>query len=190
MKKWMSAFLCLVCVFSYALPALAASDEAESVRYIEETVVEEPVIVPELVGTTLQDGIMPCDYYNEIPRLGEKFITEKTVYVTPSGQPSLGYVGGSGAFVFFFQTGGSSVDVSFTVDGKIFSFTVESGSQTSTGSGYGAYVPSAAGRYKFQFIKEYTITTKRYDYYQYNEYKYSMYIHDKEYALSHRWVKL
>lgn len=77
-----------------------------------------------------------------------------------------------------------------TIDTKNFTFTAETGTTTSNGQGYGAYVPSGAGRYRFDFIKYYVIHTKRIDVYQYSEYKYSYYIHDPQYSLSQRWVKL
>ena len=64
------------------------------------------------------------------------------MYVTPTGQPGLGYRGGSGATVFFFSSGGSSTNFTVTINSAPFTFTAETGQTTSSGSGYAAAVPS------------------------------------------------
>lgn len=83
----------------------------------------------------------------------------------------------------------STTTFTITVDAKYFTFTAETGKNASNGSDYGASVPSAAGKYRFDFIKDYVISTKKVDVYQYSEYKYSYYTHDPQYSLSHRRVK-
>lgn len=75
--------------------------------------------------------------------------TYKTVYVTPTGQPSLGYEGDSGATVFFFETGGNSTKFTVKIDYKNVTFTAETGKSKSSGSGYSDKVPSSSGRYRF-----------------------------------------
>lgn len=47
-----------------------------------------------------------------------------------------------------------------------------------------------SGYYRFQFIKNYTIKSKKIDVYKYNVYQYSYYVHDPQYSLSHKWVKI
>jgi len=73
---------------------------------------------------------------------------------------------------------------------KNIEFTAETGKTKSYGSGYGDKVPSKSGYYKFEFIKYYTIRTKKIDVYKYGEYKYTYYVYDPSYSLSHRWVRL
>lgn len=189
MKRILSMILCVVIILSFATPALGVVED-DSIVIREPQIVSDVFIDPELVGTKLLNDIMPLDFYNEIPVVSDIFETKKLVYVTPTGQPSLGYVGGTGAFVFFFTTGGNSVKFTVTINAQNFTFTAETGSSTASGQGYGAPVPPSTGRYRFDFIKNYVITTKKVDVYQYTEYKYSYYLHDSEYSLSHRWVKL
>lgn len=189
MKKLWAIILSCVMICSLITPVSATTENNGQIIQ-EETIISETFVDPELVGTTISSEITTFDNYNEIPVVGDEFEEQKTVYVTPTGQPSLGYNGGSGAFIFFFSSGGSSTTFNVTIDTKNFTFTAETGTTTSNGQGYGAYVPSGAGRYRFDFIKYYVIYTKRIDVYQYSEYKYSYYIHDPQYSLSHRWVKL
>lgn len=189
MKKLWAIILSCVMICSLITP-VSATTENNGQIFREKTIISENFIVPELVGTTISSEITTFDYYNEIPVVGDEFEEQKTVYVTPTGQPTLGYEGGSGAFIFFFSSGGSTTTFTVTIDAKNFSFTAETGTTSSNGQGYGDYVPSDAGRHRFEFIKHYVIHTKRIDVYQYSEYKYSYYIHDPQYSLSHRGVKL
>lgn len=103
-------------------------------------------------------------------KLLNTFTTYKTVYVTPTGQPKLGYIGGS--------RGGN------------VKFTAQTGKSVSRGSGYGDKVPSKPGNYKFQFIKKYTIKTQKIAIYKYGTYQYTTYSHSPSYALGHRWIKI
>ena len=63
--------------------------------------------------------------------------------------------------VFFFKSGGSSQKFTVTINYKSFTFTAETGKTASHGSGYLRIVPSTSGRYRFQFIKNYTIKSKK-----------------------------
>lgn len=187
MRKFMAILICLATLCAAINPAFAATIDNDVIY--EERIIGDTFVDPELVGTTYHsDGIMPMDFYNEIPIVSKTFTTRKTVYVTPTGQPSLGYEGGEGNFVFFFETGGSSYKFTVSIDTKYVTFTAETGKTSSTGSGYGKMLPKAPGRYRFEFIKNYVITTKKVDVYQYSLYKYSYYIHDPQYSLGSRWV--
>lgn len=90
----------------------------------------------------------------------------------------------------FFQYGGNSHKFTVTIDYKTVTLTAETGKMSGSGIGYTTTVPYKSGYYKFEFIKEYKIITKKYDIYKYNEYLYSVYVHDAGYALSHRWVRV
>lgn len=189
MKRLLAIVVCITVLFSLGTPAFAAA--IDNSRVFQDPVVREEVYIdPELVGTKMPGDIMVIDDYNEIPVVKETIVTEETVYVTPAGQPSLGYEGGSGATVFFFSSGGSSVKFTVTIATQNVTFKAETGKSTSSGQGYAAPVPSARGRYRFDFIKYYVITTKLVDVYQYGIYKYSYKVHDPQYSLSHRWVRL
>lgn len=210
MKRFLTLFLSLVMAFALAAPAFAAEPDDEVFTFTDPpmgvelydadengrqvfndpAVVSEHFIDPALVGTTNPDGIMPLDYYNEIPYVREKLTTNATVPVTPTKQPPLGYRGGSGATVFFFSTGGSSTNFKVEINSEIVTFTAETGVTSSSGSGYAAQVPDGAGDFKFQFLKYYVITTKIVDVYQYGQYKYTYVLHFPEYSLGHRWVKV
>lgn len=187
MKKIISAMLCLAMLLSLSTTAFAYTGN----QVIQEpTITSDKFIDPALVGTTIPGEIMPLDDYNEVPVVAGTYTTYKTVYVTPTGQPSLGYTGGSSGIVFFFDYGGSSSKFTITVNGVNVSLTAETGKVSSSGSGYGASVPSASGKYRFDFKKDYTIKSKKIDVYQYNTYKYTYYTHDPQYSLGHRWVKI
>lgn len=209
-KKFLSMLLAISMILVISVPAFATEPSGKISKFAGDTtnvgvcstdengeqifkdpaVVSEYFIDPALVGTTNPDGIMPLDAYNEIPRVREIITTNETVYVTPTQQPSLGYRGGSGATVFFFSTGGSSVKFTVTIDSKLATFTAETGKTASSGSGYAAQVPDGTGNYKFEFIKYYVITTKIVDVYQYGLYLRSYELHDPQYSLGHRWVKV
>lgn len=209
-KRFLSLLLALAMSLAMAAPAFAAepddkaftfadpsmgvelynADENGKQVFKDPTVVSEHFVNPALVGTTNPDGIMPLDYYNEIPYVRETITTNKPVYVTPTKQPSLGYRGGSGATVFFFSTGGSSTKFTVTINSELVTFTAETGVTASSGSGYAAQVPDGAEDYRFQFIKYYVITSKIVDVYQYGQYKYTYVLHDPQYSLGHRWVKV
>lgn len=188
MKKVFCMFLSFFILMSISAPAFASSDS--NPVFQEDSVVSEPFVDPDKVGTTYPGGITTRDFYGERTVTRKTFTTHKTVYVTPTGQPSLGYEGGTNAFVFFFHSGGKTTNFSITVDAKRFILKAETGKSTSYGQGYGAPVPKNSGRYQFQFIKHYTIKTRVIDVYQGPEYKYTVYRNDPEYSLSHRWVKL
>ncbi len=189
MKKLLNVILCLVMLSSLAVPAFAATESNTQV-FKEATITGEKFVDPALVGMAMPGGVMPLDDYNEIPVVRDTLSTKETVYVTPSGQPSLGYKGGNDAFVFFFSTGGGSVKFTVTINMEAVTFTAETGKTATNGQGYGAYLPSESGNYQFQFIKDYVITTKIIDVYQHGIYKYTYMIHDPQYSLGHRWVKL
>lgn len=209
-KRYLSLLLALVMALALAVPAFAAESNDEvftfadpftgvelygadqnSKQIFKDTAVEgEHFIDPALVGTTNPDGIMPLDRYNEIPYVREIITTNQTVYVTPTKQPPLGYRGGSGATVFFFSAGGSSVKFTVTINSELVTFSTETGVANSSGSGYAAPVPDGTGNYRFEFIKYYVITSKIVDVYQYGQYKESFVTHNPEYSLGHRWVKV
>ena len=209
-KKFLSMLLSISMILAMSVPAFAAEPLGEISKFAgqdmnvepystgengkqifkDPAVVGEHFIDPALVGTMNPDGIMPLDAYNEIPVVRDTKTTEKTVFVTPTKQPSLGYRGGSGGIVFFFSTGGSSVKFTVTINSEIVTFTAETGESNDSGSGYAAQVPNGAGNYRFEFAKYYVITTKIIDVYQYGLYKYSYVLHFPEYSLGHRWVKI
>lgn len=194
-KKVVLLFAVIIGIISSQISVYATSSNDE-VGYIEETVISEKFIDPELVGTyrkitVPKNNLVMLNNYGESHRKSGEYTTYKTVYVTPTGQPGLGYEGGSGDdSVFFFETGGSSIKFSVTIDYKVVSFTAETGASATYGHGHISRIPEKSGRYKFEFIKNYTIKSKKYDVYKYNEYKYSYYTHDPQYSLGKRWVKL
>ncbi|SCK03385.1 Uncharacterised protein [uncultured Clostridium sp.] len=161
-------------------------DNSENLVYYEDTIEGIKFIEEELVGTTIPSPRS----YGLTSKLLDTFTTYKNVYVTPTGQPSLGYRGGSGATVFFFESGGSSTTFTATIDFKNVTLTAETGRTASSGSGYAASVPSTSGNHKFQFIKYYTIKTQKIAIYKYGTYQYTTYSHSPSYSLGHRWIKL
>lgn len=88
MKKVLCMFLSLVILMNFAAPAFASSNSNPVFR--EESVVNEPFVDPEKVGTTYPGGVTTRDFYGERTVTRETFTTYKTVYVTPTGQPPLG----------------------------------------------------------------------------------------------------
>ena len=186
LKKIALTLSLVVGIMSIPFPAFAADDE-KIVK--EDTIITDKFVDPNLVGTSNSKGIMPLNNYGE-SQVTTNYTTYKTVYVTPTGQPGLGYRGGSGATVFFFSSGGSSTNFTVTINSAPFTFTAETGQTTSSGSGYAAAVPSCTGYYRFDFIKNYTIKSKKIDVYKYNVYQYTYYTHDPQYSLSHRWVRI
>lgn len=187
MKKMISLVLSLMMI-TCIIPVSASSSVND--RIVEDTVFSEPFVDPDKVGTTYPGEIATYDYYGERTVLREVHYVKKSVVVTPSGQPSLGYVGGSGATVFFFESKGSSVSVSFTVEGKALSITAKTEKTTSSGSGYAAPIPSTSGKYQFNFVKDYVIKVSIIDIYQGIDYKSTFYRTDPEYSLTHKWVKI
>ena len=188
MKRVFTLFLCFTMVFVLSVPAFAENTNPSQL-YPGEIFTSEKYVDPALVGSTCPGSVVPIDDYNEIPVYKETVVTYKDVYVTPTGQPSLGYVGGSNGFVFFFQEGGNKVNFTVTIKSKNVTFQAETGTESSSGSGYGAAIPAGSGYYKFRFLKKYTITTKIYDVYQYSQYKYSYQVHSTAYAITHDWVR-
>ena len=176
-------------ILAAPFPAFAADGNSENLVR-ENTIVTDKFIDENLVGTVLPNRIVPFNNQGESQVTSGNYTTKKTVTVTPTGQPGLGYEGKSGGMVFFFKSGGSSQKFTVTINYKSFTFTAETGKTASHGSGYGASVPSTSGRYRFQFIKNYTIKSKKIDVYKYNVYQYSYYVHDPQYSLSHKWVKI
>ena len=170
------------------VPTFAAVNNNEKIYY-ENSITTDKFIDPNLIGTTEPNAITPFNNYGE-SQVTKNLETNKTVYVAPTGQPGLGYEGGSGAQVFFFETGGNSVKFTVKIDLKNVTLTAETGKTRSSGSGYSARVPSSSGKHKFEFIKYYKIKTKKIDVYKYGVYQYTYYVHDPQYSLSHRWVKL
>ena len=190
MKKTLSIIFATMIIFSLCIPANAAEiNNDQLIR--EEFIYSDTFVDPALVGTSYPGEIALFDAYGERHIVAEKYTTYKTVYVAPINQPSLGYVGNSGATVFFFHNNGSSFNFSITVEAKIFTITADTGYTSETGGGYAAPVPSLNGRFRFEFIKYYTIVTKKCDVYGGGDaYLYSYYVHEPEYALSHRWIRL
>lgn len=189
MKRIFTFFLCITILVSFGIPAFAdASGLGEMIP--GETIIGEKYVAPGRIGLPYPNAAVPLDDYNEIPVVRDTIETKKTVYVTPAGQPSLGFEGGNGGFVFFYHTGGNSVKFSVTINAKLVTFYAETGKQTSDGAGYCAQIPMTSGRYQFQFQKNYVITTKIIDVYQYGQYKYSYETHSAPYSVGYRWVKL
>lgn len=189
MKKSFNVVLCLVILLSIAVP-VAATAETDKQLFVEPTIVGDKFVDPILVDTTYPGDVMPLDNYNEIPVVTDTITSYKTVSVTPTEQPPLGYKGGSGGIPFFFSEGGKSVDFTVTIEAKNVTFTAKTGIYSRNGAGYAAPVPAEKGNYRFQFVKEYVITTKKTDVYQYGLYKYSYMTHDPKYSLDHQWIKL
>lgn len=169
-------------------PALAETNNTE-VIYYEESITTDKFVDESLVGTKKVPTITPFNNYGE-SQVTTNLVTYDDVYVIPSGQPADGYIGNSGASVFFFQTGGSSTKFTVKIDYKNVEFTAETGTSASYGSGYEAKVPSFSGRHRFKFHKAYTIRTKKIDVYKYGVYSYTYYVHTPSYALGHIWVRV
>lgn len=186
-KKVFCMFLSFFILMSISAPAFASSDS--NPVFQEDSVVSEPFVDPDKVGTTYP-GITTRDFYGERTVTRGRYTTYKEVKTEPTGQPSMGYVGGSGAFVFFFESGGKSDKFSITVNGKIMTLYAETGRVATSGSGYGALVPKESGRYRFKFVKNYVIKTTVIDVYQGPEYKYTFYRNDPQYSLDHEWIEL
>lgn len=189
----MRKFVCFLSTFLFIITLTISTfaTGSENILINEEITTNESHIEERKFATPDSEEVRPNDYYGERHVYRETIRTEKVVYCTPTGQPALGYEGGSDALVFFFETGGSSTTYTLTIEGQIVKLSVESGAQTGYGSGYGDYVPDASGRYKFQFIKRYVILTKVYDIYQGIDYKYTILVHENQgYSLSHRWLKI
>lgn len=200
MKKLISLFLSIVlgimCLVSVSSTSVSAGSKDENDGLIHEaTIISEKFIDPELVGTRLSE-VDPSNQattfnaYGERHELSATFTTKKIVYVKPTGQPALGYAGGTGAIISFIKVGGNQFKFTVKVDAKPFTFITETGKATYSGTAYSAQVPKYAGNYTFEFVKDYVITTKKYDIYQYASYQYSVYVHDPAYSLRHKWVKL
>lgn len=186
MKNLFKKFaLILTMIISVGTIPTFASTNNENLIYYEDTIQGEKFIEEDLVGTTISGPRS----YGMTSKLLDTFTTYKTVYVTPSGQPSLGYRGGSGATVFFFESGGSSTTFTVSIDYKSVKLTAQTGKTASSGSGYAAKVPSSSGNHKFQFIKYYTIKTQKIAIYKYGTYQYTTYSHSPSYSLGHRWIK-
>lgn len=179
----------IIGILAAPFPAFAADSNSENLVR-ENTIVTDKFIDENLVGTVSPNRIVPFNNQGESQVTSGNYTTKKTVTVTPTGQPGLGYEGKSGGMVFFFKSGGSSQKFTVTINYKSFTFTAETGKTASYGSGYGASVPSTSGYYRFQFIKNYTIKSKKIDVYKYNVYQYSYYVHDPQYSLSHKWAKI
>lgn len=171
-----------------SIPTFASTSSNNKGLIYHENIIEgEKFIEEDLVGTTIAGPRS----YGMTSKLLNTFTTYKTVYVTPTGQPKLGYIGGSGGGnVFFFESGGSSTTFTVSIDYKNVKFTAQTGKSVSRGSGYGDKVPSNPGNYKFQFIKKYTIKTQKIAIYKYGTYQYTTYSHSPSYALGHRWIKI
>lgn len=192
----LSVVLGIMCLISASSMAVLASSGNENDELIHEaTIISEKFIDPELVGTKLSEvdpsnQVTTFNAYGERHVLSATFTTKKIVYVRPTGQPELGYAGGTGAIISFIKIGGSTFKFSVTVDAKPFTFVTETGKATYTGTAYSAPVPKYAGNYAFEFVKDFVITTRKYDIYKYTSYQYSIYVHDPAYSLRHKWVKL
>lgn len=189
---FVSLVIGVVCATSVSSHAVADSIENDELIH-EQTIVSERFVDPALVGTAKgpvdqENQIIPFNVYGERHELKDTYVTNRTVYVQPTGQPGNGYVGGSGAWITFFDYGGDSYNFTVTVEFKIFSFTTDTGAVSGSGIGYSAQVPNFKNNYRFEFEKYYTIKTKKYDVYKYNIYQYSYYIQDADYSLDHRWV--
>ena len=193
MRKLIILILCISFFFSIPSPTFAVDMNTESSKtvYQEDTVDSEFFRDPNLVGETLPASVEPRGNYGERTVISDVFYSYPLVIVEPEGQPSGGYAGGSGATVFFFSSGGKSHKFTLTIDYKNFTFTAETGSESSSGSGYGAKVPGNPGAYKFQFKKYYTIKTTKIDVYLAGDvYSHSFYRHESTYTLSHEWKKI
>ena len=192
MRKFFCLALSLIMVIMLAAPAMAVETDSQQ-WFSEEPIYSERFIDPELANgkTTIDPNSVGLYNYGERTEIVDVFETKKTVYVTPTGQPSLGYEAAEDAYVFFFHTSGSTVNFSITVDYQNFTYTAETGYTSSSGSGTAYRKPTTAGRYRFDFIKNYVIKTTKIDvYYGGNEYQYTYYRHDPQYSLGYRWVKI
>ncbi|MFQ8921905.1 MAG: hypothetical protein ACLR60_08430 [Clostridium paraputrificum] len=185
-KIALSLTLTVGIISTQPLISTRATTNSENLIYYEDTIEGEKFIEEKLVGTTIAGPRS----YGMTSKLLDTFNTYKTVYVTPTGQPTLGYRGGSEGEVFFFKSGGNSTIFTVTIDYKNVKFTDQTGKSATTGSGYGSKVPSKSGNYKFQFVKYYTIKTQKIAIYKYGTYQYTTYSHSPAYSLGHRWVKV
>lgn len=181
--------VCTAPISSYAVEV--SFDDDELIQ--EQTVVSERFIDPTLVGTVIkplgqENQIIPFNVYGEKQVLRATYVKYETVNVRPIKQPENGYKGGSGAWITFFESGGDTHEFTVTIDFKVFKFTTKTGTVNSSGIGYSAQVPSDKKNYFFEFVKDYTIRTRKYDVYKYNIYQYSYYIQDAKYSLGHEWV--
>lgn len=199
MRK-VSFIMCVIMTVSFlgVLPINADSlknEEGAEVFY-EDSIVSDTFVDEDLIGQIPQIAITLSSGANgESQVTSEKFTNKKTVIVTPTGQPSDGYqgcaTGSEQDRVFFFKTGGSSVKFTVEIDYKNVKFTAETGKSTSSGSGISSAIPYGSKKtFKFQFIKYYTISSKKIDVYKYGEYQYSYYVHSPSYSLGRRWVQV
>lgn len=159
-------------MMSIPLATFAAENNTENIIQ-EDAIISEKFVDSNLVGSSLDkstsNGMVRANNYGERQVTSANYTTRKTVYVTPTGQPGLGYRRNPnakiGVNVIFFSTGGSSTKFTVTVNYKAVTFTAETGRTTTKGNGYGDLVPAKAGNYRFQFIKYYTIKLKKIDVY-------------------------
>lgn len=156
--------------------------------YYEETIVTDKFIDTNLVNST---NITPFNNYGE-SQVTTNLTTYKTIYVTPTEQPTYGYKGSKSAtapdYAFFFSTKGASYKFTVQIDYKNVQITAETGKATQKGSGVSYAIPvSQVNSYKLRFIKDYTIKTKKIDVYKYGVYQYTYYEHNPGYSLGRSW---
>lgn len=153
MKRLLCFALCFITVITLATPAMAVESRPQQ-WFTEEPIYSEKFIDPELADNkaTIDPNSIDLYNYGERTEIVDVFETKKTVYVTPTGQPSLGYEEAEDGYVFFFHTSGGTANFTITVDYKSFTFTAETGYATSSGSGNAYRIPTTDGRYRFHFI--------------------------------------
>ncbi len=90
----------IIGILAAPFPAFAADSNSENLVR-ENTIVTDKFIDENLVGTVSPNRIVPFNNQGESQVTSGNYTTKKTVTVTPTGQPGLGYEGTSGGMVFF-----------------------------------------------------------------------------------------
>lgn len=185
--------LTMILVFNFVVPVAADSRGTGDYIYDGGTFIGESFVDENLVGTILEGENPNTRLIGMRSKKTQLPPVYKTLQVAPTGQPALGYTT-SGAYVYFFEYGGTSKKSTFKVStiGKIFSaeFSYETGKKAGNGSGYGAKVPAGAtpgNPWKFYFVKNFKIIPTRVDIYANGVYLSSHIQSTSTYSLGHTW---